>query len=254
MDRGQANLTDHAHFDKIADRANVDIDARNFIISVEKEIIREHIRDAYTGDLIIDVGGNWGEVLSGLPPQDTERAMVIDYAMNSLAIGYQSMTDVEYVAGNAFDLPLDDETAEIVVCSEVIEHVEDAQGLINELARVVRPGGTLVLSGPSNNLLKNAVVAAQTHLHDDPQYLFQTDHPEDYNDLGGIFHLGFPREELRGMFTEAGLIPNAISYTLYRGCGSRFGYETAEQVSNLLSKPILRQVFSGHFIASAIKR
>jgi SAM-dependent methyltransferase len=35
-----------------------------------------------------------------------------------------------------------------IVCSEVLEHIDDDQGAIRELARVLRPGGRLILTVP----------------------------------------------------------------------------------------------------------
>ncbi len=50
------------------------------------------------------------------------------------------------VAGSGLDLPLADGVADIVVCSNVFEHVPDHRTLGSELARVVRPGGFLFVS------------------------------------------------------------------------------------------------------------
>ena len=42
-------------------------------------------------------------------------------------------------------LPLASAVADVVVAGEVLEHVEDAAGVLAEAVRVLRPGGTLVL-------------------------------------------------------------------------------------------------------------
>lgn len=41
-----------------------------------------------------------------------------------------------------------DESQDVVICAEVIEHVSDARGLIGEIKRVLKSGGRLVLSTP----------------------------------------------------------------------------------------------------------
>ncbi|MDO9407667.1 class I SAM-dependent methyltransferase [Patulibacter sp.] len=46
------------------------------------------------------------------------------------------------------DLPFDDASFDSAVCFEVLEHIEDERRAATELARVVRPGGTALVSVP----------------------------------------------------------------------------------------------------------
>lgn len=52
----------------------------------------------------------------------------------------------ELVRANLEGLPFADETFDLVICVQVIEHLVDPQLGIQELARVLRPGGVLVLT------------------------------------------------------------------------------------------------------------
>jgi len=233
---------------------HTDINSRNKVIDVEKNIIRELVRDGYDGGTVVDVGGSWGEVLSGVPPQALDEAVVFDFAASRLRVGHESLPEVDYVGGDAFNLPIADGSASVVICSEVIEHIEDAQGLIDELSRALEPGGTLILSGPSNNILKNVTVRAQIAHSDEPQYLFEVDDPDRYEDLGLIYHLGFSKSELSTLFSNSDIMPGRIKYVLYRGFGPQLSYSMAESANDVLSKPLLRKMFSGHFVATGIKR
>jgi 2-polyprenyl-3-methyl-5-hydroxy-6-metoxy-1,4-benzoquinol methylase len=49
----------------------------------------------------------------------------------------------------ALDLPAD--SFDLVVCFEVIEHVEDTDAVLDELARVLAPGGLLFISSPNRD-------------------------------------------------------------------------------------------------------
>jgi 2-polyprenyl-3-methyl-5-hydroxy-6-metoxy-1,4-benzoquinol methylase len=49
----------------------------------------------------------------------------------------------------ALDLPAD--SFDLVVCFEVIEHVEDTDPVLDELARLLAPGGLLVISSPNRD-------------------------------------------------------------------------------------------------------
>ncbi len=52
------------------------------------------------------------------------------------------------VQADIADVPLPDASVDLVVCSHVLEHVEDDRGAMAEMARVLRPGGTAVLLVP----------------------------------------------------------------------------------------------------------
>jgi 2-polyprenyl-6-hydroxyphenyl methylase/3-demethylubiquinone-9 3-methyltransferase len=49
------------------------------------------------------------------------------------------------VRGSVLAVPLADGCADVVVAGEILEHVEDDVGVLAECARLLRPGGTLVL-------------------------------------------------------------------------------------------------------------
>ena len=52
------------------------------------------------------------------------------------------------VQGDALHLPFPDATFDRVICSEVLEHIPDDRGAMGELARVLRPGGTMAITVP----------------------------------------------------------------------------------------------------------
>ena len=52
------------------------------------------------------------------------------------------------VQGDALALPFGDGTFDRVICSEVLEHVDEDLAAMSELARVLRPGGTLAVTVP----------------------------------------------------------------------------------------------------------
>lgn len=52
------------------------------------------------------------------------------------------------VQGDALHLPFPDGAFDRVICSEVLEHIPDDVGAMAELARVLRPGGTMAITVP----------------------------------------------------------------------------------------------------------
>lgn len=57
-------------------------------------------------------------------------------------------THPTFCQGDAFSLPFADESFDIVICSEVLEHLPEYEAAIDELNRVLRPTGTFAVSVP----------------------------------------------------------------------------------------------------------
>ncbi len=71
-------------------------------------------------------------------------ADAVDYAMRR----YQR-PNASFLVGSAESIPLGDQTADVVVSFETIEHVQDAVAVIQEFSRALRPGGRLIISTPN---------------------------------------------------------------------------------------------------------
>ncbi|MHB8242449.1 MAG: class I SAM-dependent methyltransferase [Solirubrobacteraceae bacterium] len=55
----------------------------------------------------------------------------------------------EVVAGSVLEMPFADESFDLVVSLDVIEHLEDDLGALRELRRTVAPGGSLLVTVPA---------------------------------------------------------------------------------------------------------
>jgi 2-polyprenyl-3-methyl-5-hydroxy-6-metoxy-1,4-benzoquinol methylase len=111
-------------------------------------------------------------------------------------------------------LAFPDESFDVVVAGELLEHIRSPPSLIDEARRVLRPGGTLVGSTPNGFRLKNRLrFAAGRHPEPDPTHLhlFRTD------DLRELLQ-GFEQMELHlvaGRFVplNARLFANVIVFS-----------------------------------------
>jgi SAM-dependent methyltransferase len=54
---------------------------------------------------------------------------------------------IDYVC-DATAIPVDDGAFDVVLCTEVLEHVPNPAAVVAEICRVLRPGGTLLLTAP----------------------------------------------------------------------------------------------------------
>ncbi len=59
--------------------------------------------------------------------------------------GYLNL-DVTHFDGE--NIPFGDESFDVILCTEVIEHVANPSRLISEMGRVLKPGGTAVITAP----------------------------------------------------------------------------------------------------------
>jgi 2-polyprenyl-3-methyl-5-hydroxy-6-metoxy-1,4-benzoquinol methylase len=58
----------------------------------------------------------------------------------------------EFQEADIAALPYDDDSFDLVVCFETIEHVSDQAAALDELARVLAPGGLLMISSPNREV------------------------------------------------------------------------------------------------------
>lgn len=120
----------------------------NFIREVVRAIPVEHARVA---DLGCGSGVILTEILTMRPSWsgyglDISEASV-SYARR-LATHKQVDGRAEFRAGNIDRLPYDDESLDLIVASEIIEHMPDPEQVVGEIARVLRPGGKVVVTMP----------------------------------------------------------------------------------------------------------
>ncbi|WP_084352136.1 class I SAM-dependent methyltransferase [Millisia brevis] len=78
-----------------------------------------------------------------------ERVIALDYDRSAIAHIREVYPRVHPVRGNLAGLPLPDDAVDVVVNLQVIEHLWDQVGFLRECLRVLRPGGSLIVSTPN---------------------------------------------------------------------------------------------------------
>ena len=68
--------------------------------------------------------------------------------------------------GDAYQLPFEDNTADITICQTVLIHLEDPLSAIKEMKRVTKPGGLIVALEP-NNLINSLTFDSISAIDDD---------------------------------------------------------------------------------------
>ncbi|BBZ23769.1 class I SAM-dependent methyltransferase [Mycolicibacter hiberniae] len=99
-----------------------------------RDVLEAGCGEGYGADLIADVA---------------RRVIGLDYDDAAVAHVQARYPRVEAVQGNLAELPLPDAAVDVVVNFQVIEHLWDQAQFIAECARVLRPGGLLMISTPN---------------------------------------------------------------------------------------------------------
>lgn len=73
-----------------------------------------------------------------------------DFAQEPDTIG--KYTSLDYVS-DITSIPVSSDSFDVVLCTEVLEHVPDPQLAVNEMARILKKGGVLLLSAPLGSFL-----------------------------------------------------------------------------------------------------
>jgi len=121
--------------------------------------------DLKTVQSVLEVGsgaGHWSRALATvLPPEaslvgvDREDDWVNVATRRAQEAGLDEK--LRYFEGDGETLPFLDDSMDMVTCQTVLMHVQSAPQVLNEMLRVLRPGGLLVLVEP-NNLIQGLVM------------------------------------------------------------------------------------------------
>lgn len=140
--------------------------------------------------VIADIGSGTGNAAEHLA-RHVREVICIDQSrpmLNAAAKRLAERDNVRFEEGTAESLPLGDASVDATTCVLVLHHIENAQAGMDEMARVVRPGGVVLI--------------VDMHEHTREEYRQQMGHA----------HLGFSEDAIRSIYERAGLeLPTIVS-------------------------------------------
>jgi 2-polyprenyl-3-methyl-5-hydroxy-6-metoxy-1,4-benzoquinol methylase len=125
---------------------------------VEAEhLLRYHwAAGAVSGLEVLDAGCGTGYGCALMAAAGAKRCVGVDIAEVAIehARAHQQPdgdTRVQFIVADVTSLPFEDASFDAVTCFETIEHLDDQRALVAECARVLRPGGLLLVSSPNRD-------------------------------------------------------------------------------------------------------
>lgn len=112
------------------------------------EVVYQQLAPRCSGRDVLEAGcgeGYGADLIAGV----ARRVIGLDYDDSAVAHVTARYPRVEAIQGNLAELPLPDAAVDVVVNFQVIEHLWDQAQFIAECARVLRPGGLLMVSTPN---------------------------------------------------------------------------------------------------------
>jgi len=134
---------------------------------------------------VADIGAGTGFVAAGVAPR-VARVIAVDSSPEMLAIARHNLAtlnidNVELVEGDIEALPLADDSVDAAFANMVLHHAQNPAAMLAEMARIVRPGGTVAICDEVEH----------------PYQWMRTEHADVW--------LGFSEPQIQAFFASAGL-------------------------------------------------
>lgn len=150
------------------------------------EALREEactVAQVKQGELAADIGAGTGFLTEGLLMRGV-KVIAVDRSVEMLEQmqeKFKAHAGVSYRQGEAENLPLENGTVDYALANMFLHHVDTPLTAIKEMARIVKPGGKVVITD------------LDEHTHE----FLRTEHHDQW--------MGFKRESIRQWLSEAGL-------------------------------------------------
>jgi ubiquinone/menaquinone biosynthesis C-methylase UbiE len=133
------------YFEEIGDQFNAWISS--YDTQQRIKLIKALMPQSSSHQSCLEVGCGTGAISEALAP--SVGRMTVSDMSEKLAQEVGERLGIDWSGQNACDLAIPNETFDIVVSSECIEHTPDPRGALAEMARVVKTGGALIVTSPN---------------------------------------------------------------------------------------------------------
>jgi ubiquinone/menaquinone biosynthesis C-methylase UbiE len=119
----------------------------NITVALEQEIVHALLAELPAGSSVLDAGCGTGRHTTFLVDKGHD-VVGIDSSPEMLALAAAKVPTVRFELAELERIPLLDDSVDAAVCGLVLSHARDIRPAVAEIARVLRPGGRLIVSNP----------------------------------------------------------------------------------------------------------
>lgn len=124
------------------------------LIEANRKRILYNLVQPKEGNIIADIGCEAGYMSKRLLEKIAKAYFIdIDFALLRLAQDRLKGKRVTLLQADVLKIPLSDNSVHCTVCTQVLEHLPEPRLAIEELIRITKPKGKIVISVPNDNLI-----------------------------------------------------------------------------------------------------
>jgi 2-polyprenyl-3-methyl-5-hydroxy-6-metoxy-1,4-benzoquinol methylase len=113
-------------------------------------LVQDNAGQPLSGKTVLDIGCGDG-VLTNMLAKKGMLASGVDFSAEAIQFALDKSDapiKPDFRQGSAYELPWPNQTFDVVVSSDVIEHLKDVPHYLEEIKRVVKVGGVVIISTP----------------------------------------------------------------------------------------------------------
>ena len=126
------------------------------LYQVEHKQRYEFASDYCKGKRVLDVACGTGYGSAIVAQSGAAHVVGVDLSIEAIASNGERPTNLTLTNGDACTLPFDDDTFDVVVSFETIEHLASPELLLAEISRALKPGGLCICSSPNRDFLPSS--------------------------------------------------------------------------------------------------
>lgn len=223
------------------------------------DIKRVYDRFPRSPGVVVDVGANDGRATWRFGVGAACTVIGVDVSQLLLKTFLNNLPNQIAIQADGACLPLADECADFLFCTETLEHIPDPTGAVIEFFRVLKPGGWLMIQSPNAHRLRNLnpfhILTLFASLVTDTVLQKKTMHENTWHS-GITYHWDFSAQDYRRMMRTGG--GNVVELRSAQFFAPRFllrgGQEAFAAKERALSRVPLVRFLGSDLVVVAVKK